>query len=45
MRHDGKANDLHPTVRMSLVRSRRNPITGTIVVADVVLRTEFWRGS
>ena len=28
----------HPRVRMSLVRSRRNPITGALVVADVVLR-------
>ena len=27
----------HPDVRMSLVRSRKNPITGAIVVADVVL--------
>jgi acyl-coenzyme A synthetase/AMP-(fatty) acid ligase len=27
----------HPLVRMSLVRSRRNPITGAIVAADVVL--------
>jgi acyl-coenzyme A synthetase/AMP-(fatty) acid ligase len=27
----------HPRVRMSLVRSRRNPITGAIVTADVVL--------
>ena len=27
----------HPRVRMSLVRSRRNPITGAIVMADVVL--------
>ncbi|MGH8325469.1 MAG: AMP-binding protein [Steroidobacteraceae bacterium] len=27
----------HPRVRMSLVRSRRNPITGAIVAADVVL--------
>jgi acyl-coenzyme A synthetase/AMP-(fatty) acid ligase len=26
-----------PRVRMSLVRSRRSPITGAIVVADVVL--------
>jgi acyl-coenzyme A synthetase/AMP-(fatty) acid ligase len=26
-----------PRVRMSLVRSRRNPITGAVVVADVVL--------
>lgn len=29
----------HPDVRMSLVRARRNPITGAVVVADVVLRT------
>jgi len=29
----------HPEVRASLVRSRRNLITGAIVVADVVLRT------
>jgi acyl-CoA synthetase (AMP-forming)/AMP-acid ligase II len=28
----------HPDVRMSLVRPRKNPITGSIVVADVVLR-------
>jgi acyl-coenzyme A synthetase/AMP-(fatty) acid ligase len=28
----------HPQVRMSLVRTRKNPITGAIVVADVVLR-------
>ncbi len=27
----------HPLVRMSLVRSRRNPITGAIVTAEVVL--------
>ncbi|MGH8198982.1 MAG: AMP-binding protein [Steroidobacteraceae bacterium] len=27
----------HPRVRMSLVRSRRNPIVGAIVTADVVL--------
>lgn len=27
----------HPRVRMSLVRGRKNPITGAIVVADVVL--------
>jgi acyl-coenzyme A synthetase/AMP-(fatty) acid ligase len=27
----------HPWVRMSLVRARRNPITGAIVIADVVL--------
>jgi acyl-coenzyme A synthetase/AMP-(fatty) acid ligase len=30
----------HPRVRMSLVRSRRNPITGALVVADVVLRED-----
>jgi acyl-CoA synthetase (AMP-forming)/AMP-acid ligase II len=30
----------HPQVRASLVRSRRNLITGAIVVADVVLRGE-----
>jgi acyl-coenzyme A synthetase/AMP-(fatty) acid ligase len=28
----------HPEVRMSLVRGRKNPITGAIVVAEVVLR-------
>ncbi len=27
----------HPRVRMSLVRTRKNPITGALVVADVVL--------
>src|SRR5205809_843721 len=30
----------HPHVRMSLVRTRKNPITGALVVADVVLREE-----
>jgi acyl-coenzyme A synthetase/AMP-(fatty) acid ligase len=29
--------NLHPWVRMSRVRARRNPITGAVVVADVVL--------
>lgn len=29
----------HPQVRMSLVRTRKNPITGAVVVADVVLKT------
>jgi len=28
----------HPRVRMSLVRTRKNPITGALVVADVVLQ-------
>lgn len=28
----------HPGVRMSLVRARKNPVTGALVVADVVLR-------
>jgi len=27
----------HPHVRMSLVRQRKNPLTGALVVADVVL--------
>jgi acyl-coenzyme A synthetase/AMP-(fatty) acid ligase len=30
----------HPEVRMSLVRTRKNPITGALVVADVVLNAE-----
>jgi acyl-coenzyme A synthetase/AMP-(fatty) acid ligase len=30
----------HPHVRMSLVRGRQNPVTGSIVVADVVLEGE-----
>jgi acyl-coenzyme A synthetase/AMP-(fatty) acid ligase len=30
----------HPQVRMSLVRPKQNPITGAIVVADVVLKAE-----
>jgi acyl-coenzyme A synthetase/AMP-(fatty) acid ligase len=30
----------HPAVRMSMVRSRRNPITGALVTADVVLKQE-----
>jgi acyl-coenzyme A synthetase/AMP-(fatty) acid ligase len=30
----------HPAVRMSLVRSRRNPITGALVAADVVLNDD-----
>ena len=28
----------HPQVRMSLVRTRKSPITGALVVADVVLK-------
>jgi acyl-coenzyme A synthetase/AMP-(fatty) acid ligase len=28
----------HPNVRVSLVKARKNPITGAVVVADVVLR-------
>lgn len=31
----------HPWVRMSLVRARRNPITGSVVIADVVLAEEI----
>ncbi len=30
----------HPMVRMSLVRARPSPITGAIVVADIVVRVE-----
>jgi acyl-coenzyme A synthetase/AMP-(fatty) acid ligase len=30
-----------PAVRMSCVRSRRNPITGSLVVADVVLKSDL----
>src|SRR5438552_5992393 len=30
----------HPAVRMSIVRSKRSPITGSLVVADVVLKGE-----
>ena len=29
----------HPEVRMSLVRTKKNPITGALVVADVVLKS------
>jgi acyl-coenzyme A synthetase/AMP-(fatty) acid ligase len=29
----------HPSVRMSMVRSKRSPITGSLVAADVVLKT------
>ena len=29
----------HPSVRMSLVKARNNPITGAIVVADVVVKS------
>jgi acyl-CoA synthetase (AMP-forming)/AMP-acid ligase II len=28
----------HPAVRMSIVRSRKNPLTGSLVAADVVLK-------
>jgi acyl-CoA synthetase (AMP-forming)/AMP-acid ligase II len=28
----------HPAVRMSMVRSRKNPITGSLVSADIVLK-------
>jgi acyl-coenzyme A synthetase/AMP-(fatty) acid ligase len=31
----------HPSVRMSLVRRKQSPITGSIVVADVVLKSEL----
>lgn len=31
----------HPSVRMSLVRARKNPITGAVVVADIVVRSDL----
>jgi len=34
----------HPQVRMSLVHPKRSPITGQIVVADVVLKTDGEEG-
>ncbi len=33
----------HPQVRMSLVRGRRSPITGSVVIADVVLKSPVRR--
>ena len=33
----------HPQVRMSLVRPKRSPVTGAIVIADVVLRADLTR--
>ena len=30
----------HPRVRMSLVRSKRSPITGSVVIADIVLNSD-----
>jgi acyl-CoA synthetase (AMP-forming)/AMP-acid ligase II len=35
----------HPEVRMSLVRPKQSPVTGAIVIADVVLRSERESGS
>jgi acyl-coenzyme A synthetase/AMP-(fatty) acid ligase len=35
----------HPQVEMSLVRARKNPITGAIVVADVVLKSSGHGGA
>lgn len=34
----------HPEVSMSLVKTKRNPITGALVVADVVLKTPLPSG-
>jgi acyl-CoA synthetase (AMP-forming)/AMP-acid ligase II len=31
----------HPAVRVSVVRSRRNPLIGSLVAADVLLRDDF----
>jgi acyl-coenzyme A synthetase/AMP-(fatty) acid ligase len=33
----------HPQVRMSLVRPKQSPVTGSIVIADVVLKTDCAR--
>ncbi len=33
----------HPRVRMSLVRSKRSPVTGSVVIADVVLNVDGQR--
>ena len=33
----------HPQVRMSLVRPKQSPVTGAIVIADVVLKTDCVR--
>jgi acyl-coenzyme A synthetase/AMP-(fatty) acid ligase len=35
----------HPVVAMSLVKAKKNPITGALVVADVVLKTTPIEGS
>ena len=35
----------HPVVAMSLVKAKKNPITGSLVVADVVLKTLSGKGS
>jgi acyl-coenzyme A synthetase/AMP-(fatty) acid ligase len=35
----------HPNVRMSLVRTRKNPIMGSLVIADVVLEAPQQSGS
>ena len=34
----------HPRVQMSLVKSRKSPITGAIVVAEIVLQSEAGDG-
>lgn len=34
----------HPQVRMSLARPKKSPITGSVVIADVVLKSECARG-
>ena len=31
----------HPSVQMSLVKARKNPITGALVVADVVVKSKL----
>jgi acyl-CoA synthetase (AMP-forming)/AMP-acid ligase II len=35
----------HPAVQMSLVKARKSPFTGAVVVADVVVRLDFTDGA
>ena len=32
----------HPAVEMSLVQGRRNPITGALVIADIVIKPSYF---
>ncbi len=37
--------NLHPAVHMSLVRAKKNPVTGSVVISDVMLRSPSPKGS